>query len=249
MPRGSARGAALDVHSRERAGRDPSAAARSAVRLRQDRLQAAEQTASLALDGALMVSAPELHHVPERYQRADGSSRLRPVDQLLYTTEALLDAEQRLLDAGRRTDGADRPGRHGRGVCGENLPGREHGLTVDQALAVQKIATSGRALDVLVGPAGTGKSTAMAGLKAVWESAHGAGSLLGLAPSAAAAEVLATELPAPVRRTPRSGFTNTASTHTAPPNSSNSSGRSGTRRTPAPAIPRHGRGRWVRRKG
>ena len=59
---------------------------------------------------------------------------------------------------------------------------------------MEQIATSGRRLDVLVGPAGTGKSTTMAGLRAVWEAEHGAGSVLGLAPSAAAAEVLADEL-------------------------------------------------------
>ena len=59
---------------------------------------------------------------------------------------------------------------------------------------MEQIATSGRSLDVLVGPAGTGKSTTMAGLRAVWEAEHGAGSVLGLAPSAAAAEVLAEEL-------------------------------------------------------
>jgi hypothetical protein len=59
---------------------------------------------------------------------------------------------------------------------------------------VEQIATSGRRLDVLVGPAGTGKSTAMAGLRAAWEAEHGAGSVLGLAPSAAAAEVLAEAL-------------------------------------------------------
>ena len=59
---------------------------------------------------------------------------------------------------------------------------------------MEQIATSGRRLDVLVGPAGTGKSTAMAGLRAAWEAEHGADSVLGLAPSAAAAEVLAEEL-------------------------------------------------------
>ena len=42
-----------------------------------------------------------------------------------------------------------------------NLPGRDYGLSVDQAFAVEKIATSGRVLEVLVGPAGTGKSTTM----------------------------------------------------------------------------------------
>jgi hypothetical protein len=74
------------------------------------------------------------------------------------------------------------------------LPGRDHPLSVDQALAVEQIATSGRRLDVLVGPAGTGKSTTMAGLRAAWQAEHGAGSVLGLAPSAAAADVLAEAL-------------------------------------------------------
>ena len=160
----------------------------------EERLAVAEQTSQLALGGALMVSAPELHHVPERYRRADGTSILRPADQLLYTTESLLDAEQRLLDAGRHTDAPTVSVATVAQVTAENLPGRDSGLSVDQALAVQKITTSGRALDVLVGPAGTGKSTTMAGLRAVWEREHGAGSVLGLAPSAAAAEVLAHEL-------------------------------------------------------
>jgi hypothetical protein len=79
-------------------------------------------------------------------------------------------------------------------VTEANLPGRDYKLSVDQALAVEKIATSGRVLDVLVGPAGTGKSTAMAGLRAVWEQVHGPGSVIGLAPSAAAAQVLGDEL-------------------------------------------------------
>ena len=74
------------------------------------------------------------------------------------------------------------------------MPGRAYGLSTDQALAVEKVATSGRALDVLVGPSGTGKSTTMAGLRAAWEAEHGPGSVLGLAPTAAAAEVLAAEL-------------------------------------------------------
>jgi hypothetical protein len=60
-------------------------------------------------------------------------------------------------------------------------------------VAVEQIATSGRLLDVLVGPAGTGKTTAMAGLRAVWEAQHGPRSVLGMAPSAAA-EALADEL-------------------------------------------------------
>ncbi len=79
-------------------------------------------------------------------------------------------------------------------TCQALLPGRAYGLSLDQALAVEKVVTSRRVLDVLVGPTGTGKSTAMAGLRAVWEAEHGAGSVLGLAPTASAAEVLAAEI-------------------------------------------------------
>ena len=55
------------------------------------------------------------------------------------------------------------------------LPGREHPLSADQADAVCRVLTSGRVLDVLVGPAGTGKSTAMAGVRAAWEASVRAG--------------------------------------------------------------------------
>ncbi len=160
----------------------------------EDRLAVAERTAGLALGESLMVSAPELLHVPERYRRADGTSMLRPADRLLYTTESLLDAEGRLLEAGRAESAVSVSVASVAHVTAANLPGRDYGLSVDQALAVQKITTAGRSLDVLVGPAGTGKSTTMAGLRAVWEREHGAGSVLGLAPSAAAAEVLSAEL-------------------------------------------------------
>lgn len=53
-----------------------------------------------------------------------------------------------------------------------------------------RVATSGRALDVLVGPAGAGKTTTLRTLQAAWQARWGDGSLIGLAPSAAAAEIL-----------------------------------------------------------
>jgi len=159
-----------------------------------ERIAVAERTAHLALAQSLLVSAPELHHTPEPLRRADGSSRFRAKGHEVYTTATLLEAEARLLEAGRHVCGpAASMGIVAR-VAGTDLPGRHHPLSIDQALAVEQIATSGRSLDVLVGPAGTGKSTTMAGLRAVWEAEHGAGSVLGLAPSAAAAEVLAEEL-------------------------------------------------------
>ena len=47
---------------------------------------------------------------------------------------------------------------------------------------------------MLVGPAGTGKTTSMAGVRAMWEAEYGPGSVVGLAPSAKAAQVLAADL-------------------------------------------------------
>jgi conjugative relaxase-like TrwC/TraI family protein len=159
-----------------------------------NRVEVAERVTQMALEGSLAISPPALHHVPARYRRADGSSRLRPESRALYTTQALVDAEARLLEAGRALAGPVVSVATVARVTEADLPGRPYALSTDQALAVEKVATSGRALDVLVGPAGTGKSTTMAGLRAVWEAEHGAGSVVGLAPSAAAAEVLADEL-------------------------------------------------------
>jgi conjugative relaxase-like TrwC/TraI family protein len=159
-----------------------------------ERIAVAEHTVDLALAQSLLISAPELHHTPGRLRRADGTSRFRAKDHEIYTTATLLEAEARLLDAGRQVDGPAASMGTVAAVTGANLPGRDVPLSGDQALAVEQMATSGRRLDELVGPAGTGKSTTMAGLRAVWEAEHGAGSVLGLAPSAAAAEVLAGEL-------------------------------------------------------
>jgi conjugative relaxase-like TrwC/TraI family protein len=158
-----------------------------------DRMAVVERTINLALAEVLLISAPELAHTPARFARPDGTCKFRARGFEVYTTQALLDAESRLLDAGRCTQSPRVGIRIVADVVAENLPGRAHGLSADQGLAVEQIATSGRVLDVLVGPAGTGKSTTMGGLRAVWEREFGAGSVVGLAPSAAAAQVLAEE--------------------------------------------------------
>lgn len=55
-----------------------------------------------------------------------------------------------------------------------------------QNQAVAKFGVSGRTLDVLAGPAGTGKTTTMLAPRRAWERRCGAKSAVGLAPSAAA---------------------------------------------------------------
>jgi conjugative relaxase-like TrwC/TraI family protein len=160
----------------------------------EDRIAVAERTADLSVGQSLLLSAPELHFTPERLRRADGTSRFRAKGHEIYATAILIDAETRLLEVGREIDGPAVAKGTVAAVTSGSLPGRNHPLSIDQALAVEQIATSRRRLDVLVGPAGTGKSTAMAGLRAAWEAEHGAGSVLGLASSAAAAEVLGEQL-------------------------------------------------------
>jgi conjugative relaxase-like TrwC/TraI family protein len=159
-----------------------------------DRVTVAGRTVDLALRETLTVTAPDLHHAPDRFRRPDGTSRFHTRDHLVYTTTGVLDAEARLLDAARDKAGPTVRASAVAAVAGSELAKRPLVLAADQANAVTQIALSGRVVDVLVGPAGTGKSTALAGLRAAWEADHGADSVLGLAPSAAAAEVLAGEL-------------------------------------------------------
>jgi len=155
-----------------------------------DRMAVVERTSELAVGQALLISPPELAHTPAAFQRADGSSRFRPRGSEVYTTQDLLNAEARLLDAGRSVGGPSVSPLVAADVCARNLPGTDHPLSPDQSAAVQQIVTSSRVVDVLVGAAGTGKSTAMRGVREAWEREHGPGSVVGLAPSAAAAEVL-----------------------------------------------------------
>lgn len=67
-------------------------------------------------------------------------------------------------------------------------------LHTDQRAAVADVILSGNRLDAIVGPAGTGKTTTLGAVKAAWEAEYGAGSVVGLAPAAASAEVLGREL-------------------------------------------------------
>jgi hypothetical protein len=166
-----------------------------------ERTAAAELVTDRAVAESLLLTPPARCHTPAAYTRADGSSRLRPTHHALYTTSEVLDAEARLLEAGRKAVAPTVSLATVAVVLSADLRGDGQRLGLDQALAVEQVATSGRALDVLVGPSGSGKSTTMAGLRAVWEAEHGRGSVVGLAPSAAAADVLAESLGVPTENT------------------------------------------------
>lgn len=166
----------------------------------QDREAITNSIVEAAERASLRLTPPELARTPVRLQRADGSSAFRPKHSTVYSSQALLDAEARLLARSRAMTApvlpldtieasAHRPDRNGRL------------LGADQAQALTRIALSGRSVDVLVGPAGAGKTTAMAALRRAWEAVHGAGSVVGLAPSESAAHVLAEDLGIPTANT------------------------------------------------
>ena len=142
---------------------------------------------------SLRLTPPELSAAPVMFQRPDGSSVFRPRHAILYTSTALLAAEDRLLDLARATTGPALDPTSAAQVAGSpDDQGRV--LSADQRSVVERIATSGRTVDVLVGPAGAGKTLALGTLRRAWEAEHAPGSVIGLAPSAAAAEVLAADL-------------------------------------------------------
>ena len=106
-----------------------------------------------------------------------------------WTHPTILDAEARLLAAA--TTDVNAPTIPGRAVVEALGAG---GLSRDQAVAVARVAGSGRRVQVLVGPAGSGKTTTLRTLAAAWQAAHGQGSAIGLAPSATAAAQLSVTL-------------------------------------------------------
>lgn len=171
--------------------------ARQTMRYRFASTEDREAVVGLVVDAAeaasLRLTPPELASSPAVFQRPDGTSVFRPKHSTVFSSEELLAAEDRLLGRARTTTGptvplatveqiATRPDRKGQ-MLGD-----------DQAAALAKVAVSGRVVDVLVGPAGAGKTTAMNALRRAWEAEHGPGSVIGLAPSAVAAQVLADDL-------------------------------------------------------
>lgn len=111
----------------------------------------------------------------------------------LYTDLSTLANEARVMAAHHSTDAPKPDPSAGDGLTRyTNSSGV--GLWPDQLDAAAIILASGRRLDAVVGPAGTGKTTTMAAVKSLWEQHYGPGSVIGLAPAAASADVLGHEL-------------------------------------------------------
>ena len=131
---------------------------------------------------------------PEPLKRADGSSVYTVAGADLYTSTRILAAEQRLVATAGHTDGwAIDSGM----VELALLESAANGVRLDagQVNLVRSMATSGSRLQLAIAPAGAGKTTALHTLTRAWTEAGG--TVIGLAPSAAAAAQLDEQTGAP----------------------------------------------------
>jgi conjugative relaxase-like TrwC/TraI family protein len=134
-----------------------------------------------------LAAAPDSIAEPEALRRVDGSSVYTIGGADLYTSQRILDAEQRLLTAAGLRDGTvldlsvvD--------LALLEMAANGTALDTGQASLIRQMCTSAARLELAIAPAGAGKTTAMRALTLAWT--EGGGQVIGLAPSAAAAAVL-----------------------------------------------------------
>jgi ATP-dependent exoDNAse (exonuclease V) alpha subunit len=121
-------------------------------------------------------------------RRVDGSSVYTVAGADLYTSQRILDAERRLvIVAGRRDGSAVEESAVDLALL--EMAANRTALDPGQAWLVRQMCTSGVRLQLAIAPAGAGKTTAMRALVLAWT--QDGGQVIGLAPSAAAAAVLA----------------------------------------------------------
>lgn len=104
-----------------------------------------------------------------------------------YTSRAVIEAERRIVAAARRTGGRA-ISRVRVGIAIAEAAANELELNAAQQALVREMATSGRHVQLALAPAGTGKTTAMQVLTRAWQNSGG--TVIGLAPSAVAAQEL-----------------------------------------------------------
>ena len=128
---------------------------------------------------------------PGPLRRSDGSSVYRVAGSQVFTTDQVLAAEVRLVEAAGLRDGKVLPAT---AVDLALLECQANGveLNAGQVLLVRDMATSGARVQLAIAPAGSGKTTAMNALSRAWTEAGG--TVIGLAPSAAAAAGLGDQM-------------------------------------------------------
>ncbi|MEJ7795864.1 MAG: MobF family relaxase [Nocardioides sp.] len=150
--------------------------------------------------GTRSVSLARPHDLPEgvlepaKLRRLDGASVYTVAGADMHTSAVVLAAEQRIVAAAGLTGGHQVEDRC---VDLALLESAANGVTLNagQAALVRQMATSGSRVQMAIAPAGSGKTTAMNALTGAWT--EGGGTVVGLAPSAAAAAQLRDSITTP----------------------------------------------------
>ncbi|MFI1236812.1 MobF family relaxase [Nocardia salmonicida] len=136
-----------------------------------------------------LTEQPVLRAVPTWLGRRDSTAVHVRANSQIYTTESTLDVEAALIELsvepGARVLDAELVARS---VSDYNTANQDRPLNAGQIGVISSFATSGLRVHTANAPAGTGKTTAMQVLTTAWHS--GGGTVLGMAPTAAAAAVL-----------------------------------------------------------
>ena len=128
---------------------------------------------------------------PDLLLRPDGTPAYQEPSASRYTSMRILRAEARIIDAAGRRGGRIADSNSIQLAILQSMANRQP-LNEGQQALVAAMAGSGVRLQLAIAPAGTGKTTAMRTLATAWTNSGG--TILGLAPSAAAAEQLRLQL-------------------------------------------------------
>jgi conjugative relaxase-like TrwC/TraI family protein len=150
-----------------------------------------QQVVERAISYSIPLTRPDPITEPEPMHRDDGASVYTIAGSQQYTSQRILDAEQRLVAAAGHHDRRRVPGP---AVDLAILQTQADGVTLNpgQEMLVREMATSGARIQLAIAPAGSGKTTAMSALTQAWTNAGG--TVLGFAPSAAAAATLGDQI-------------------------------------------------------
>lgn len=152
----------------------------------------AEKVTEAALGGESIRLTRQVDATPAALQRSDGASILTVHGNETYTSAAILAAEHRLVGAAHTPTAVMAPAHAYTAALAAHTQRKGWDLGADKKALVEHFLFSGALLAAGVGPAGTGKTTAMRVVVDAWRSTGY--DVIALGPSAKAAGVLGEEL-------------------------------------------------------
>lgn len=158
---------------------------------------AVDQVTGLVRDTHSLQLSIDPDPVPAAVARSSGESIFTVTGATRYTSTAVLDAETRLLDAAHESVGELLSAREVDAAIARRQKTEPHRLNPGQVAIAHYLCTVGTRLAVAIGPAGSGKTSAMKAVADAWQASGR--SVIALAPSASAARELGASLHTPAR--------------------------------------------------